>query len=74
MAVPDLEPMLGTLAASLPSGRTPAAIDYTVGQLRLRGLGLSAADVSQLANTLAARGYGVRSEGDLLLMQAEGVK
>ena len=74
VAAPDLEPMLGALAASLPTGRTPAAIDYAAGQLRLRGLGLSAAEVSQLAGTLAARGYGARSEGDLLLVQAEAGK
>ena len=71
VAAPDLEPMLGALAASLPPGRTPAAIDYSTGQLRLRGLGLSAAEVDQLASTLAARGYSARSEGDLLLLQAE---
>ena len=69
VAAPDLEPMLGALAASLPPGRVPLAIDYSVGQLRLRGLGLSTAEVSQLATTLAARGYGARSEGDLLLVQ-----
>ncbi len=67
----DLEPMLGALAASLPPGRTPAAIDYSAGQLRLRGLGLSAPEVNKLASTLATRGYSARSESDLLLMQVE---
>jgi general secretion pathway protein L len=67
----DMEPMLGALATSLPPGRTPSAIDYTAGQLRLRGLGLSPDEAGKLANTLAARGYGARSEGDLLLIQAE---
>jgi len=67
----DLEPMLGALATSLPPGRTPSAIDYTSGQLRLRGLGLSPDEAGKLASTLAARGYGARSEGDLLLIQAE---
>ena len=71
---PDLEPMLGALATSLPLGRTPAAIDYSAGQLRLRGLGLSNDDIGQLAGTLAARGYAARSEGDLLLVQAEAGK
>ena len=71
VSAPDLEPMLSTLAASLPAGRTPSAIDYTSGQLRLRGLGLSPDESGKLANTLAARGYGARSEGDLLLIQAE---
>ena len=71
VSVADLEPMLGALAASLPAGRVPAAIDYSNGQLRLRGLGLAAADVASLGTALAPRGYSARSEGDLLLMQAE---
>ena len=67
----DLEPMLGALAASLPPGRLPSAVDYSAGQLRLRGLALGMADTSALSSTLASRGYSARSEGDLLLVQAE---
>ena len=70
----DAEPMLAALAALLPPGRTPSAIDYAAGQLRLRGLGLGMADVTQIATAMAARGYSARSEGDLLLVQpASGV-
>lgn len=71
VAPSDLEPMLGALAVSLPPGRTPSAIDYSGGQLRLRGLGLAMSDMSGISTAMAARGYGVRSEGDLLLVQAE---
>ncbi|GAA4329543.1 hypothetical protein GCM10023165_02570 [Variovorax defluvii] len=67
----DLEPMLSAVATSLPPGRVPTAIDYTAGQLRLRGLGLQPSEASRIAATLSARGYGARSEGDLLLVQAE---
>lgn len=74
VAPSDLEPMLGVLAVSLPQGRTPSAIDYSGGQLRMRGLGLSISDMGTLSTTLAARGYGVRSEGDLLLVQAEAAR
>ena len=70
----DLEPMLGALAASLPAGRVPTAIDYSAGQLRLRGLGLQPSDESSLASTLSARGYSARLEGDLLLVQAEATR
>ncbi|MDA7416784.1 type II secretion system protein GspL [Xenophilus arseniciresistens] len=66
----DLEPMLSALSASLPAGRVPTAIDYSGGQLRLRGLGLSVSELSALASPLAARGYNARGEGDLLLVQA----
>ena len=68
----DVEPMLGALAASLPAGRTPTAVDYGAGQLRLRGLALTAVEMEKLSTTLAPRGYSARSEGDLLLVQAEG--
>ncbi|RYY92940.1 MAG: general secretion pathway protein GspL [Comamonadaceae bacterium] len=71
VATLDLEPMLVALGTSLPAGRVPSAIDYSAGQLRLRGLNLSAEEVSGLATALAPRGYIARSEGDLLLMQAE---
>ena len=74
VAAADLEPMLGALAASLPAGRVPAAIDYSNGQLRLRGLGLAPSDVAGLGSALAPRGYSARSEGDLLLMQTEGAR
>jgi len=67
----DLEPMLGALATSLPPGRVPDAIDYNAGQLRLRGLGLQPSDLADLTRALAARGYGARAEGDLVLVQAE---
>jgi len=70
----DLEPMLAALAASLPPGRVPTAIDYAGGQLRLRGLDLPLSAQNTLAGTLAARGYQARSEGDLLLVQAEGTR
>lgn len=70
----DLEPMLGALAASLPAGRSPSSVDYSAGQLRLRGLGIQPSDEGALSATLASRGYTARLEGDLLLVQAEAVR
>ena len=70
----DLEPMLGTLATALPPGSAPTSIDYSAGQLRLRGLGLPAEAVGKLAGDLRPRGYAARAEGDLLLVQAEGTR
>jgi general secretion pathway protein L len=67
----DFEPMLGALAASLPSGRVPTAIDFSGGQLRLRGLGLQAPELAAMTTALSSRGYGARSEGDILLIQPE---
>ena len=66
----DLEPMLAALAISLPPGRVPTAIDYSGGQLRLRGLGLTVSELDALNRQMAPRGYQTRGEGDVLLMQA----
>ena len=76
VAPQDFEPMLGALAttlAGLPNAsaaKPPSAIDFSAGQLRLRGLGLAPADVPALASAMVSRGYSVRAEGDLLLLQA----
>ncbi|MFH0131963.1 type II secretion system protein GspL [Variovorax sp. EL159] len=74
VASSDFEPMVGALATNLPPGKVPAAVDYSAGQLRLRGLGLQPSEVSQLTGALAPRGYNVRTEGDLLLVQAEATR
>ncbi len=71
VAPADFEPMLNALAASLPNAKPPSAIDYGAGQLRLRGLGLTAAELPALTSALAPRGYSARAEGDLLLVQVE---
>lgn len=70
----DFEPMLGALATSLPRGRIPTAIDFSGGQLRLRGLGLQPSELANVTSALSARGYNARSEGDLLLVQAEATR
>jgi general secretion pathway protein L len=70
----DLEPMLAALGGVLPPGRVPTAIDYSAGQLRLRGLALTADELQRLTGQLAPRGYQARGEGDLLLVQAEAAR
>jgi general secretion pathway protein L len=70
----DFEPMLGALSASLPHGRIPTAIDFSAGQLRLRGLGLQPSELNHVSSALSSRGYSARSEGDLLLVQAEATR
>jgi general secretion pathway protein L len=70
----DLEPMIGALAGNLPPGRIPSAIDFSAGQLRLRGLALQPSELTRLSGTMGPRGYSVRAESDLLLVQAEGTR
>ncbi|MNS70340.1 hypothetical protein D3C72_1036820 [compost metagenome] len=71
VAPSDFEPMVGAIATALPPGRSPSAIDFSAGQQRLRGLGLQPQEVTQITAALSPRGYQVRTEGDLLLVQAE---
>jgi len=74
VAAADLEPMLSALATTLPSGRVPTAIDFGANQLRLRGLALQTSELEKLQSVLSSRGYSARSEGDLLLVQAEAAR
>lgn len=70
----DFEPTLAALAGSLPAARVPSAIDYSGGQLRLRGVTLSPAEMESVQTGLRSRGYSARAEGDLLLVQAEAAR
>jgi len=66
----DLEPLLGALASAVPDNRNASAIDFKAGQLLVRGLALSSAEVSALHEKLVTHGYQARSQEDLLLVQA----
>jgi general secretion pathway protein L len=70
----DLDAMLAALAAALPPGRTPAALEYANGQLRASGLALSAEEVRTVASQLRPLGYGATSEGSALVVAAEDVR
>ncbi|TXD14599.1 hypothetical protein FUT63_09150 [Extensimonas vulgaris] len=66
----DLEPMLAAAAAALPAGQLPTAIEYSLGELRLRGLAPGAEDTSALRTRLAAAGYDSRLEDGALIVRA----
>lgn len=66
----DLEPMLAAAAAALPPGQLPTAIEYSLGELRLRGLAPGAEDTSALRTRLAAAGYDSRLEDGALIVRA----
>ncbi len=64
----DLAVMLSAVLPALPNGYSPQALYYENAQLRLKGLGLSAAALQALAGPLRARGYGMTVQGaDLLI-------
>jgi general secretion pathway protein L len=70
----DLEALLGALAAALPPGRTPAALEFNGAELRVTGLGLAAGDLPGMAGTLKGLGYVATQQGDTLVLAAEDVK
>jgi len=69
----DVETMLAAVAAAVPPGATAAAVEFTGGELRVKGLGAAAAQPA-LASGLLAQGYAVRTEADSLVLRQEGAR
>ncbi|MFN7857452.1 MAG: type II secretion system protein GspL [Acidovorax sp.] len=67
----DLEPMLAAAGAALPDGRLPTGVEYTPGELRLRGMDLNTDEQAALLARLQAAGYQARPEDGGLLLRME---
>lgn len=67
----DLETMLGQIQLIAPDMRSPSAIDFMAGELRLKGLDPAAAGLAGISTRLQARGYSARLEGDSLVMKEQ---
>ncbi len=70
----DLEAMLlqyYTMASKL---EMPTAIDFTTGELKLKGLDPGAAGAARIATKMQGLGYNARLEGDTLTLQPGGRK
>ena len=66
----DLEVMLGAVGAALPAGNGAAGIDYSPGELVLKGLALGPAQVAAVNSKLAAQSYATRLDGERLVVRA----
>ena len=66
----DLEAMLGELAAVAPAQRPLTSIDYSGGELRVKGLVSSPPEAAALAESLRSRGYAAELRGDSLVLSA----
>ena len=64
----DLEAILSSISANVSVKSSLSAIEYTAGELTLKGAGLSAAEAQTASSALAAKGYSLRSEGDKLVV------
>lgn len=71
MSASDLEPLLAVAASALPAAWQASAIDYSAGELRLRGPALSAPEQDHATQAARTRRYQWRSEGDALWLRAE---
>lgn len=65
----DLEPMLGALGAAVPAGQRIAAIEFAPGELRVKGLALSAAELATASARLQAQGYQASQDGAVLTVR-----
>ena len=67
----DLETMLAAAGMALPAGRVPASIEFAAGEVKLKGLQLSAQEASGLSLQLKNMGYGARVEGDTAIIRPD---
>ena len=67
----DLEAMLGALAAATPPLRPLTAMEYTGGELRLKGQASTTQEVRALAAGLHSQGYAAELRGDTLVVTQE---
>jgi general secretion pathway protein L len=69
----DMETMLSAFGSAGTLGRTtvaPTEIDFTLGELRLKGLGLEAEAATTLDRALQASQFSSRLDGDTLVLQS----
>ncbi len=62
----DFETMMALFGASAPANTVPSGMEFTGGELRLRGLTLQPLDIEQIAFKMKASGYLVTPDQDSL--------
>ena len=67
----DMETMLGHFQAAAPGMPAPTAIEFGANELRLKGLGPTAASLADITGRLQPRGYSLRPDADGLMMKEE---
>jgi general secretion pathway protein L len=67
----DLEAMLAALGTSVAPQRPLSGLDYSSGELRVKGLALTPRDAKGAAAALKSRGYSSVLQGDTLVVRQE---
>ncbi|MFV0678924.1 type II secretion system protein GspL [Ottowia sp.] len=65
----DLEPMLSALGQALEGPATPNQIDYSAGELRLKGIQLATGPLATTNQRLQAQGYQLHTEADSMVLR-----
>ena len=68
----DFERILESFGAEVPANAIPSAIEYVANEVRLKGLNLTSAQLAQATDNLRRQGMAVRSDGDAVVIRAEG--
>ncbi len=69
----DLEAMLGALSTVAPPQRPVSGLDFSSGELRVRGLALRPEEAQALGAALKGQGYSSVLQGDTLALHPEGL-
>ena len=65
----DLETLLAVVVAAAPVNALPNGVEFTSGELRLKGLKLTPEEISQMSFKLKPQGYAASVEGDSLMLK-----
>ena len=68
----DLEAMLGALSSAPLPPRPATGVEYSPGELRVRGLALGPDELQRVTASLSAQGYAAVSQGDTLAITKTG--
>lgn len=68
----DLEAMLGAVSTASPAQRAISAIEFSAGELRLKGLALTPQEAQGMAASLKGQGYTSSAQGETLVVTQEG--
>jgi general secretion pathway protein L len=72
MSARDLEAMLGALSGAPLPQRVAGAVEYSQGELRIKGLALDTDEVEPVTASLGAQGYNAVLQGETLLITKGG--
>ena len=67
----DLEPILSAFALVAPDGTSPSAIEFSSGELRMRGVKMAASALSEANQRLRPLGYQLQTETDAVVLRQE---